>query len=138
MSMPAQNPETLTDRAYRLAQDLSALDDFLHAVAGGPPLLYWQEADAAQRLHRKICNALVLARRIHLWSAFRPRVLMVWNGSGLDEVDTSAYTVDWATHSLGSIERLFHVNRREVKTLRKAARRVNAAASSDQSGRRTA
>ena len=136
--MPAQNPETLTDRAYRLAQDLSALDDFLHAVAGGPPLLYWQEADAAQRLHRKICNALVLARRIHLWSAFRPRVLMVWNGSGLDEVDTSAYTVDWATQSLGSIERLFHVNRREVKTLRKAARRVNAAASSDQSGRRTA
>jgi hypothetical protein len=63
---------------------------------------------------------------------------MVWNGSGLDEVDTSAYTVDWATQSLGLIERLFHVNRREVKTLRKAARRVNTAASSDQAIRRTA
>jgi len=136
--MTTQNPETLSDRAHRLAQDLSALDDFLHAVAGGPPLLFRQEAEAAQRLHRKICNALVLARRIHLWSTFRPRVLMAWNGNGLDEVDTTAYTVDWAAESLGSIEDLFHVNRREVKMLRKAARRVNAAASSDQSGRRTA
>jgi hypothetical protein len=63
---------------------------------------------------------------------------MAWNGNGLDEVDTTAYTVDWAAESLGSIEDLFHVNRREVKMLRKAARRVNAAASSDQSGRRTA
>ena len=136
--MTRQNPETLTNRAYRLVQDLSALDDFLHAVAGGPPLLFRQEADAAQRLHRKICDALVLARRIYLWSTFRPRVLMVWNGSGLDEVDTTAYTVVWAAQSLGSIERLFHVNRRDVKTLRKASRRVNAAAYSEQSGRRTA
>ena len=136
--MSVQNPETLTDRAYRLAQDLSVLDDFLHAVAGGPPLLYRREVDAAQRLHRKICESLVLARRIHLWSTFRPRVLMAWTGSGLDEVDTSGYTDDWATQSLGSIERLFHVNRREVRTLRKAARRVNAAASSDQATRRTA
>ena len=136
--MTTQNPETLTDRAHCLSLDLSALDDFLHAVAGEPPLLYRQEADAAQRLHRQICSALDLARRIDLWLTFRPRVLMKWNGRGFDEIDTSGCTVEWAARSLSSIERFLRVNRREVKTLRKAARRVNAAASSDQSGHRTA
>ena len=138
LNMTTQNPETLTDRAHYLSLDLSALDDFLHAVAGEPPLLYRQEADAAQRLHRQICSALDLARRIDLWLTFRPRVLMKWNGRGFDEIDTSGCTVEWAARSLSSIERFLRVNRREVKTLRKAARRVNAAASSDQSGRRTA
>ena len=135
--MSKQNTKDLVTRAYGLAQDLSALDEFLHAVAGGPPLLYRHEADAAQRLHRQICDSLVLARRIHLWSAFRSRTLMAWNGSGFDQIDTSAYTFDWAAKCLRSIEHFFRVNRRDIMTLQKAARRVNAAAYSEQSGRRT-
>ena len=136
--MPAQHPETLTDQAYRVAQDLAVLDDFLHAVAGGPPVLYRPEVDAAHLLHRQICDSLVQARRIHLWSTFHPRMLMAWNGSGFDEIDTSGYTVAWATQSLRTIERLFKVHRREVRLLREATRRVTAAAFSDHLDRRIA
>ncbi len=136
--MTTQSTDTLVNRAYGLAEELSALDDFLHAMTGGPPLLYREEADAAQRLHRQICESLVLARRIHLWSALRPRTLMAWNGSGFDEIDTSAYTVEWAAKYLGSIEHFLHVNRRDLKTIRKAVFRLHAAISSSQMGRRTA
>ncbi len=138
MNMTTQNADTLTKRSYDLAQDLAALDDFLHAVVGGPLSLYLQEAEAAKRVHRKICKSAVLASRIHLWSAFRPQFLMAWDGKTFNVVDTSAYTVDWAAKCLGSIEHFFHVHRRDLKTLRKAARRVAAASSSDQMGRRTA
>lgn len=136
--MTTQHTEMLTKRAYGLAQDLAVLDDFLHAVVGGPPSLYLHEVKAAKQVHRKICESLVLASRIHLWSAFRPQFLMAWDGKTFSEVDTSAYTVDWAAKCLGSIERFLNAHRRDLKTLRKAARRVGAARSSDQMGRRTA
>jgi hypothetical protein len=136
--MTTQNSETLVNRAYGLVEDLSPLDDFLHDMLEAPLLLHRQEAEAAQRIFRRICDSLVLVCRIHLWLTFRPRALMAWNGSGLDEIDTSAYTVDWAAKYLGALEDFLRVHRRDLKTLRKAARRVAAASSSDQMGRRTA
>jgi hypothetical protein len=134
--MTTQNTETLVNRAYGLAEELSAVNDFLYAVAGEPPVLYREEVEAAHRVHRQICESLNLARRIHLWLAFRPQAMMVWNGTGLDEIDTSAYTVDWAAKSLGSIEHF--LNRKDLKTIRTAVFRLHAAISSSQMGRRTA
>lgn len=136
--MSTQNTKELVTRAYGLAQDLSALDEFLHAMSEAPRLLHRQEAEAAQRLHSQICESLDHVRQIHLWLTFRPQALMGWNGSGLHEIDISAFSVDRVATYLGALEDFLRANRRDIKTLRKAARRVVAASSSDQMDRRTA
>ena len=136
--MTTQNTEALLTRASGLEHELSAYDDFLHAMLEAPRLLLRKEAEAAQRIHRQICESLVLVRRIHLWLTFRPRALMAWNGSGLHEIDISAYTVDGVAKYLGTLEHFLRVNRRDIKTIRKAVFRLDAAISSSQKHRRTA
>lgn len=136
--MTTQNTETLLTRASGLEHDLSAYDDFLHAMLEAPRLLHRQEAEAAQRLHRQICESLDHVRQIHLWLTFRPRALMGWNGSGLHEIDISAFSVDRVATYLGALEDFLRANRRDVETIRKAVFRLDAAISSSQMGRRTA
>jgi hypothetical protein len=138
MNMTTQNTEALLIRASGLEHELSAYDDFLHAMVEAPRLLHRQEAEAAQRLHRQICEPLVHVRRIHLWLTFRPRALMAWNGSGLHEIDISAFSVDRVAKYLGALEDLLRANRRDIKTIRKAIFRLDAAISRSGMGRRTA
>jgi hypothetical protein len=63
---------------------------------------------------------------------------MAWNGSDLHEIDFSAFSVDRVATYLGALEDLLRANRRDIKTIRKAIFRLDAAISRSGMGRRTA
>ena len=121
--MTTENLKLIENRARNLALELSELDDFLHALAVDPGVLGRREAAAALRVHRQICDSVVIANRALIWAGFGTRML-AWDGNEVREIDTSGYSVSWATGVLQSIENLFVEHRRDLRTLRKVARRV--------------
>ncbi len=121
--MTANSLEMVASHAHELTQELSELDNLLHAAAASPTIFNRKEAAAALKVHRQICDSLVIANRIMIWSSFSSP-MFAWDGELMRKIDTSAYSIGWATRTLDSIEGLFTTYRRELRTIRKVARRV--------------